>query len=606
MLSTSTNLIQRIEELRAFADSPRKFWPALAEVLANLAGACRSRILFRQTNETGQWRRLGSWQSAKPLPALPDVESDRLAERALKEGLAEQSFPGGLHALALVLKTGQPNTECVCLCDLASPSPEALSGAVERLQFIADTPSLYHHFRALQQARADIVHFASALDLLLLLQKQPRFGAAAMAVCNELARRHNCLQVMLGWRQGDYVKVRAISNFESFERKMEAIQKIESAMEECLAQDEEIVWPASEELQQITRDHEILAHQEGDPCLLSVPLRVAEEVAAVLTFQRPNQPFTEDEIRALRIVADQLAPPLDQKRRQDRWFGARWATSLGDAIKRSWSIDHPWPKIGAIAGAIFLAVLFFGHWNYKVEATFILKTEEQVVIPAPFDGFVAEVPVRLGDVVQTGHLLLRLDDSEFHLQKASFQADVRRYQGEAEAARADQQLANMRIALAQRDQSQASLELAGYRIAHAALRAPFPCVVVEDTDLREKIGAPVKTGDSLLRVARLDRLFVQMEILERDIHEIKENAPLRFAFASQPTRKFSGTLSRIEPVAVAKSEKNVFVARGETVITEEWWRPGMTGVAKIEVGPRTFFWIFTHRLVDFLHLKLWF
>ena len=33
--------------------------------------------------------------------------------------------------------------------------------------------------------------------------------------------------------------------------------------------------------------------------------------------------------------------------------------------------------------------------------------------------------------------------------------------------------------------------------------------------------------------------------------------------------------------------------------------PGMSGVAKVESQRRTLAWIATHRLVDFLRLKLW-
>ena len=38
---------------------------------------------------------------------------------------------------------------------------------------------------------------------------------------------------------------------------------------------------------------------------------------------------------------------------------------------------------------------------------------------------------------------------------------------------------------------------------------------------------------------------------------------------------------------------------------EDWWRPGMAGVAKINTGQRSLLWIFTHRLEDFLRMKLW-
>jgi len=50
----------------------------------------------------------------------------------------------------------------------------------------------------------------------------------------------------------------------------------------------------------------------------------------------------------------------------------------------------------------------------------------------------------------------------------------------------------------------------------------------------------------------------------------------------------------------------VFLLRAE--ITDDvasWWRPGMSGVAKVDVGPRNVFWILTHRTVDFFRLLLW-
>ena len=39
--------------------------------------------------------------------------------------------------------------------------------------------------------------------------------------------------------------------------------------------------------------------------------------------------------------------------------------------------------------------------------------------------------------------------------------------------------------------------------------------------------------------------------------------------------------------------------------SEDWWRPGMTGLAQIDVGDRTILWIWTHRLIDTIRLKLW-
>jgi hypothetical protein len=38
---------------------------------------------------------------------------------------------------------------------------------------------------------------------------------------------------------------------------------------------------------------------------------------------------------------------------------------------------------------------------------------------------------------------------------------------------------------------------------------------------------------------------------------------------------------------------------------ESWWRPGMTGVAKIDAGHRRLLWILTRRFIDMLRMKLW-
>jgi hypothetical protein len=78
------------------------------------------------------------------------------------------------------------------------------------------------------------------------------------------------------------------------------------------------------------------------------------------------------------------------------------------------------------------------------------------------------------------------------------------------------------------------------------------------------------------------------------------------ALAARPQLTYPISVTRVEPVAVAKEEGNVFVVQCEFPGGyQEWWRPGMTGVAKLDVGKRRIIWILTHRTVDFLRLRLW-
>jgi hypothetical protein len=120
------------------------------------------------------------------------------------------------------------------------------------------------------------------------------------------------------------------------------------------------------------------------------------------------------------------------------------------------------------------------------------------------------------------------------------------------------------------------------------------------------LGAPVKKGDVLFKVARLDKLYAELKVDERDIHEIAADATGEIAFVSRPKLKFPVKLERIDPVAVTEEEGNIFLVRA--TFSEEisgWWRPGMSGMAKINVGKRNLLWIFTHRTIDFLRMFFW-
>lgn len=609
MASSQQNPIQRLEELRTFEGQPRQFWASYVEALGGLLGARRCRILFRDHGESfASWKKIGVWADPDaPRSNLSDTDAAALAERALGEGLADAQLSGtDTRLVAVTLKSGVDTHDCVAVAELPAMAEAVFSERVQLAVAAADTPLIYRNFRALKQSQADVTHFASTLDLLVILGQHDKFKAASLALVNELAARFGAASAVLGWKKGNYVRVKAISQMDHFEKKMTRIQHLEAAMEESLDQDDEIVLPAPVDTLRISRDHEILSKEEGMLYLLTVPVRINDKPMAALHLQRTDRPFTEQEIRALWIAAEQVARPLMELKRRDRWFGARWAYGFSEWAQKQYSIDHIWKKIGVITAAIALGVLLFGRITYRVEATFIVRTHQQALLPAPFDGYVQNVYAQIGDAVKTGAVLIQLDDSQLQLERASHIADMRRYRAEAENNQSQQRWANMRVALAQEQQSSAALQLTEHKISAAAIRAPFDAVVVEDARLKEKIGSPVKEGEILMRLARAEDLYLEISVDERDVHEISTPAVGEIAFASQPSLKFPMNVLRVDPVAVPKDKLNVFLVRADFAENpEEWFRPGMTGVAKIEVGPRTFFWILTHRLVDFIQLKLW-
>jgi multidrug efflux pump subunit AcrA (membrane-fusion protein) len=339
--------------------------------------------------------------------------------------------------------------------------------------------------------------------------------------------------------------------------------------------------------------------------MVSVPIRLNDSPVGVLICERSIEPFSEEEVRGLRVLCDQAARRLADLKKYDRWFGARLAASFKESLAKIVGVEHTLAKLMTLVICAALIFLIFGKLNYRVEAPFMLKTDDLAYLPAPFDGYIHEVHVKVGDHVEKMQPLLSLDTRELLLEESSAIANQNRYMREAEKTRSQKALADMKIALALESQSKARLKLVRYHIEHAQVKAPFLGIVVEG-DLEELLGAPVRKGDVLFKVAIIEKMYAELKVEERDIHEINESAGGEIAFVSRPDLKFPISIERIDPVAVAEEEGNVFTVRAvfpEDVLV--WWRQGMSGVAKINVGRRNVFWILTHRTVDFLRMLLW-
>jgi biotin carboxyl carrier protein len=569
-------------------------------------------VLLVRSGAPPQWKKISEW-SAQRGPSRFLVAFTMQLEDAAVRAIQEQSFlqnlepnGGGDHFLVgLRLKLSRPEDEVVLAGLLSGINQVAAREILLRLNLVADTPQLYQNSLTTQQAQADVQKFATVLDLNVPVNAETKFFAAALAFCNGIATRFLCDRASLGWLQGGYIYLNAMSRTEKFDRQMAAAQSLEKAMEECFDQDEEVVWPALEHATVVARDHESYAKEQKPGHVCSLPLRVDGKPVAVLTCERQAAPFAALELQQMRLACDQVSRRLSDLKRWDRWFGARWATAAREQCARVLGPERTWVKVLGIALAVLLAVLFFMRVNYRTEGNFILRSDEVSFLTAPFDGYIEKVFVRAGDPVEQGGALLALKTGELKLEEASAFADVTRYQREAEKARAARSLADMRIAEALAEQTRARLELIRYHIASATIRSPFAGVVVEG-DLRERIAAPVKQGDALYKVARTDTLYVEAEINERDVHEILNRTTAEIAFVSQPKLKYPVHVIRIEPAAVPKKDQNVFLVRlAFDEALQPWWRPGMSGLCKVNVEKRTLFWIITHRTVDFLRMKLW-
>jgi hypothetical protein len=605
-----SRVLAELAALRQFSGAPRDFWPRFLTTASQLAGVDIAVLLLGQPGKTPRWGKIGEWDSGSGLSktrTLFTSKLEALAERCLSGGdfIDEVDTAAGGFNLAVRLKLSRPEDEVIFTAQLKGATAASAQEALMRLELAADVPAAFQQNLAVQKTQHEVERFAGVLDLNVPVNEATRFLAAALAFCNGLATRFRCDRVSLGWVEGGYIRLRTMSRTEQFDRQMAAAQALEVAMEECVDQDEEILWPAPEGVTTVARDHEKFAADQKSGNIASLPLRLEGKVVAVLTCERQTTGFSAAELQEIRLACDQVTRRLSELKDYDRWFGARWAAHLHDYFAGWLGPDHTWSKVTGIFLALILAALFLVRVDYRVEGNFILHSDDAEFLPAPYDGYIDQVFVRTGDSVTNGQPLVTLNRNEQLLDQASALADVARYQRESEKDRAANNIADMRIADAEAAQAQAQLDLIRYRLASATVRAGFNGFVVEG-DLREHLAAPVKQGDELFKVARIDALYAQAEISERDVTYIMGKSKGEIAFVTQPKLKYSVTIQTIEPAAVPKNDRNIFEVRLKLEQAEKWWRPGMTGVCKLSTGKRTLFWILTHRTTDFLRMKLWF
>jgi len=335
-------------------------------------------------------------------------------------------------------------------------------------------------------------------------------------------------------------------------------------------------------------------------------LRRKGEPQAVVTLERVSErPFGLDEIETIRLTCELCTSRILDLYEQDRWLGTKALAKMRAGLATLVGPKHTWLKIAAILILAGIAFVILGKGQYRAESPFVVESIDQQLIPAPFDGFIKTVGVEIGDTVEQGtSVLVELDTAELRLQLAEAEAEKIGYLKQADAAAGELNTAKAQIAQADAERTQARIDLLKYRIEQAKILSPVSGTLVEG-DLKREIGAPVKTGDVLFKIASVGSLRGELLMGEDQIADIDVGQEGQVATASYPGQKIAFVVERINPMAEVVNERNVFRVRVKLESIPSWMRPGMEGMAKVSVGKRSYAWIWTRKLVNWVRMKFW-
>lgn len=224
------------------------------------------------------------------------------------------------------------------------------------------------------------------------------------------------------------------------------------------------------------------------------------------------------------------------------------------------------------------------RWQPSLNAVGSLRAANGADLATELAGLVTEVPLKSGEEVRKGQLLLQLRDGDDVAQLQQLQANAQLSKITFDRAR--KQLDAQAISKADFDSAAAD-----YKARQAAVAQQK--VLVEKKQLRAPFagragiittspGDYLAAGTTVVTVQQLDPLYVDFNVPQGELGKLKVGQPVSLKLDAYEGRSFDGTLSAINP-KVDSNTRNVQV---EATVPnhDETLTPGMFAKVSVEVG----------------------
>jgi biotin carboxyl carrier protein len=445
---------------------------------------------------------------------------------------------------------------------------------------------------------------AALLRLQAATLAHTEFDAAAVAFCSEMADLVDASRVSLGLIERRHSQLIAVSRGEPERLDPQLRKQLLAAMDEAYDQGSTIVAPAGSGDRRINRSAETL-RREHRGTVITVPIAVHQETIGALTLEFAQVRPILDPLQTLAEDAAALfGPVLFVLRRNERSLIRRSADGFVK-LSRTWPhlLRSPWRWL---AGALLLAVaaLAFIPARYSVSAPARIEGAVQRVVAAPANGFLKSNSVRPGDSVKQGQVLVELLDRDLQLDRSKLQGEMAQHENAYAAAMARSDRSNMMIYQAKVAEARAQSDLIEQQLKRIQMQSPIDGVVIQG-DLSQMLGSPVEKGQVLMTIAPRNAFRVIVELDERDVQAVKVGQNGRLVLSALPWDTVAILIERITPMAVVIDGRNVFEIEARLAQAQSDLRPGLRGVARIEVGQAPLARVWTRRFTEHLRRFIW-
>ena len=449
---------------------------------------------------------------------------------------------------------------------------------------------------------ADIKGLTLDQTLLTGLLKQKTLEDMAAELVRQMLDRFDCERATVGYCEGFKISLLAAT---SEQASSDATQNLAAVMSEAADQQLTVSFPASSAMPEAVSYVHQQYHIASGKAVCSLPLLDGDHCVAVLTLERDST-FTSAEQNHLVSICTGVAKALKLSEKANRGLLRHCMSRLGELFRLSGSGTKK--RSWAVVGALCLLALAMLPLQYRVTAEASVEAHNRQFLVAPHNGYIRTIEARVGDQVVEGQPLLYLDDRKLKLEQQKWLGEKAKLEREYQDALARGERTKLSILRARIDQVVAEADLIEESLVRATVTAPFDGVLVSG-DIDYSPGAAIAIGEPLFEVAPMDRFRIVLEVSETRMAGIESGRQGELIFTAIPSVPFRFQIEQVMPAAQASSKGSHFrvVAQLTGVDADSRdsvLRPGMQGVAKVEMGERSLGWIISHRLVD--RLRLWF
>jgi len=261
---------------------------------------------------------------------------------------------------------------------------------------------------------------------------------------------------------------------------------------------------------------------------------------------------------------------------------------------------------GSRSWIVILAIIFISIIPIKITSTAPVEVvpKNPILITSPFDGVVKNIVANNNDKVNSGDLLVLLEDTDllnnYNLAKQSLQVSEKELLRSRQSSFTDnEEKARLAELVAQVELKKAEVESNGERLKNTKLYASQKGIAIVDQK-NEWQGRPVSVGEKIMTVANPDKVEFLVWLPVKDSLIIRENSDVKVFLDINPIKPLKGKLLRASYEPSLSPEEVLSYKIGVSYEGEVPPRIGLRGTAKIYGSKVTLFYYLFRKPITFV------